>query len=612
MHSDDNLDLDLYDVVLETPAQRQVREEYTRQNSRAAIARLPPEILADIFCRCVPTSIREVQTDFKSPTSWLAITRVSSHWRSVAVGCPDFWTTLVLSPPKLTALMLIRSRSAALIIRADLQQDADNSPEPIVLEHTARLGTLDIRSPSYQLDIFLSNLKNANDAPRLQSVKFVNTEVASRPDGFWLPRNLFNRDQVVQDRKSGTWPTLDLHLDGCAFSWDSLWYTQLAHLHLENISPLQRPTTEKFLTILAASPCLQTLTIIHCAPITRRGFQVSLPYLTSFTLKSDSPSTCGRLVGFLKLSPSATVSVNCNIKNNHDCRSAIQGFCASASASSRHYDTVRIHQRDGFLLELTHSCTSYSRKLQIDAIGWSTSTNAVLNIASTTDNVLDMLDFSFVTTLHLQGFDVIPQDRDDRLLFVYDAMGRCIPRLHTLHLHGGFPVGWLEFLLTQAMLLVGVSHYSSCFNRGFGFGTGLAFRGPDGVLKHAWPTLRRLCLHGVDFVVSGNSKSKSIKRMSVDSLTEKMEAAAIPNRASILRALMWARREGRVPLWRLELADDCKNVTETDLSWFNIFVDVDRDGKQVKSASRMDLDWDSSNAIDIFANMVTIYRGQRL
>ncbi|KAJ7224139.1 hypothetical protein GGX14DRAFT_557030 [Mycena pura] len=562
-------------VVLESVQEREAREIRTQQNELAHIARLPPEILAEIFVRCVPKSIRKLQTD----VTWLNVTQVSSRWRSVALACPDFWSTLVFSRPKLTTLLLARSRMASLVVRVDLKKDYENSPEPILLAHASRLGTLDIRSPQHQLVTFMTNLEHADAASRLQYIRVVNADNDNLGQGgMWLPRNLFRRDQVLQSRKPGACPALRLHLESCAFPWDSGWYTYLTHLHLENINPTQRPTMEAFLTMLVSSPSIQSISIIHCSPTTRRGFPVRLPRLASFTLKSDSSSTCGRLLGYLIIPSSATVSVTCNMKTNPDFRHSIHHTLIPefSDVAADWFDTVAIHHSDGLSFSLSHSARpEWSRKLRIDATSWTPT-----NVLRVTESVRDSLDFTKVTTLHLQGMQHLLPPSDSGALFLWDTMGRCMAHVRTLHLHGSFPGSWLEFLLTQAMLLVGVSHFQSCFSRHH-----LAFRDPDGRLTHAWPALRCLALREID-------------------MGECYKGQLEPTYADLLRALLWARREGGSPIWRLEI-EDCKNVNMQDLAYLRLFSDVMYDNKGLTTVQKDDEEESlHSYSVNIFANMI--------
>ncbi|KAJ7117817.1 hypothetical protein C8R44DRAFT_791472 [Mycena epipterygia] len=574
-----NSDIEMADidqaVFPESAEEREARETRTRQNDLAPIARLPPEILADIFVRCVPVSIRKLHNDF----SWLNVTRVNSRWRNVAIACPDFWTTLLFSRPKWTPVMLARSKMASLIVRVDLRKDHTNSPEPILLDNASRLGTLDIRSPQGFLATFVSNLEHADAAPRLNAIKFINTDSDNLGEGgMWLPRNLFRRTQVLESRKPGACQSVRVHLECCAFPWDSGWYSHLMHLHLENINPAQRPTMEALLGILVGSPALQILTIIHCSPTTRNGFAVELPHLSALTIKSDSSSTCARLLGYLIIPPSATLDASCNLKANHDTRHAMYQTLIPefSDVSPTTYDTVRLIHKDGLAYTLLDSTRpEWSRKLRIDSGSWPTS-----NVLRVTETVLEHLNFSNVTTLHLQGMQGLLPPPDDGAMSLWDTMGRGLPRLHTLHLHKSFPVTLLEFLLTQAMLIIGVSHFKSCFK----LSKALSFRGADGALTHAWPALRRLGLHGMD--IGG----------SADQLQ--------PSHSDMLRALLWARREGSAPIWQLEI-EDCKNVYAHDLGFFRLFAKITYDNSGRKNVLKEDGEESlRSFSINVFATMV--------
>ncbi|KAJ7504271.1 hypothetical protein B0H11DRAFT_1981449 [Mycena galericulata] len=563
------------DVVIETVAEREARESRTQYNELAPIARLPPEVLADIFVRCVPVSIRKLHNDL----SWLNVIRVTSRWRSVALACPDFWSTLVFSRPKWTPVMLARSKQSSLVIRVDLRKEQDNSPEPILLDNTARLGTLDLRSSQHYLTTFVSNLEHADAAPRLTCIKIVNSDTDNLGEGgMWLPPDLFRRTEVLKSRKFPAQAGVRLHLDACAFPWDSTWYSNLIHLHLENINPAQRPTMEAFLGVLIGSPALQTLTIINCSPTTHEGFPIHLPRLTALTLKSDSSSTCAPLLGYLIIPPSAMLSVCCSNETKHAMYQILIPKFSDVAHSA--YDTVRIIHKDEIVTYslLNSAKTEWSRKLLI--------ARPAHSILGVTEAVVQHLNFSNVTTLVMQGL----QGLDDDALSLWDTMGRNMRAVHTLHLHRSFPAALLEFLLTQAMLLLGVSHFRSCFNRPQSIRAPLepvAFRGPDGALTHAWPALTCISLHGVDL----NDVPAQLTLQ--------------PTPADLLRSLLWARRAGRVPILQLEI-EDCEKVFSTDLAHFRLFSDVVYDGKGQMNVHK-DEDGDdslSSYSINVFANMI--------
>ncbi|KAF7308410.1 hypothetical protein HMN09_00689800 [Mycena chlorophos] len=576
-----------------------------RHNSQALVALLPPELLADIFCRCVPTSIRDVQVNFKQPNSWLAITRVSSHWRDVALSTPEFWSTLVLCQPDLMADMLFRSCSAPLVLRADLTIDPEHSPEPIILEHCSRLGTLHIEARRPELVTFMANLEHADAAPYLQCLNFVNTDDPT-VETLWLPRNLLKRDQTLQDRQGGTWLGVHLRLFGCAFPWNSQWYRDLAHLHLDNVGSFQRPTMEILLGMLAASPRLQTLAMSYSLPVplTYNGSPVVLSHLTSLLLVDFGSWACPNLLRFLVVPSSAAVFITCLLgSGSRDCHNIIWTFCDHASLPHR-CDTLRIeHGAMGLRLEYSDSSISSLWRLSIETNDWTS-----IDILATTEDIITVAP-PFVRMVHLDGFNriappFIPGLRTFRL---YSRLGEWMQFVHTLHIYGGFPTNWLEFMLTQAMLLVGVTHHGSWFSP-----TDIQFRDTDGVLRHSCPLMRRLCLHGVGFELRNfrypGEKSKRMEFLESDLASA---GARQPSDASLLSALMWARKEGGSPLWTLELGEGCDGFGTPDISWWNTFVDVSvemgckSDGPASTKPASLGMSWDTVKeiAVDVFAAM---------
>ncbi|KAJ6518927.1 hypothetical protein C8R45DRAFT_949761 [Mycena sanguinolenta] len=571
-----NSDIDMLDidVNLEPAEEGQAREMRTQQNELVPIACLPPEIMAAIFVRCVPTSPDVLYSDL----SWLNVARVSSKWRNIALSCPDFWSTPIFSRPKLTPIMLARSKASSLIVRVDLLRDHANSPEPILLENASRLGTLDIYSPKSLLTTFLANLEHADCAPCLQQVTIVNSDSHWGEEGMWLPGNLFHRAEVVQSRTGGTQPAVRLHLEGCAFPWDSWWYSHLTYLHLENTP---RPPMETLLAILASSPGLQILSLIYCCPIIGQLSPVELPRLICLSIKDDPSALC-LLLSCLIVPPSAIINTSCALYPNQDSQitkalhktiyqDLIPVFSEDLSPDA--YDTVRIDYRSGFTYSLHHSTRpEWSRNLRIDATIWVHD-----NALRVTESVRDYLDLSNITTLHLEGMPHMLMktwnpEHDQMFhssISLWDTMGRNLRQVHTLRLGKSFPDAWLEFMLTQAMLLIGVSHYRSCFNIPM--------------------ALRCLALQDIDLAI----------------MLDRFK----PSCGDVLRALLWARREGKAPIWKLEL-EGCTNVSQY-LAHLRFFADVvcsDEKGQDTSFHTNSDTEYTREYArafsIEVFAHSV--------
>ncbi|KAF7335525.1 hypothetical protein MVEN_02206300 [Mycena venus] len=499
-----------------------------QDDSPSPIARLPPEILADIFVRCVPVSIGRLQTDH----SWLNIPKVCVLWRNVALTCPELWSTLPLgSLHTVIPVFLKRSKMAPLVIRADVRK-VDRTFgmvyfQGLIKDNAERLGILELRSAQRHLTDFLSCLGSAGPAPRLQCLKIVNTTANNNGEGgMWLPHDFLLWSAVV-DTRIQTRTELRLHLECCAFPWHSAWYSHVTHLHLENISALQRPMMEMLLTILLGSPTLQTFALIHCSPTTFDGFPVDLPHLSALTVRGNSAATCAHLLRYLIIPPSATINISCNIKTLQDSDTLIVSLLSDFSrASPAPYDTVRIIHKDGFAYSLFDSVRPWwFRRFRIEG----KSCQPYDALCDATRVLVDTLDFAGITTLHLHGMQGAlppaqpqPDWRRPITARMWVALGRRLNSVRTLHLHKTVPAEWLDFLLTQAMFVLGVTHWN--------YGPyELAVRAPDGIsLTHAWAGLQRLCLHSLDL---GEISPSPLEPLPV-------------TRADLLRALLWARREG--------------------------------------------------------------------
>ncbi|KAJ7631078.1 hypothetical protein FB45DRAFT_556466 [Roridomyces roridus] len=530
------------------------------------IACLPPEILAEIFVRCVPVTVRAVHAD--QDLSWLNVVRVSSRWRDIALGCPDFWSTLVFSRPKSIPDMLARSKMASLIVRADLKK-VDNVT-PVVLENAARLGILDMRFPQRDLRTFLSALEDADAAPRLQCIRLVNTTANLVEGGMWLPSDLFRRTAVSKSQSS---TSVSLHLEACAFSWDSAWYSHLKHLHLERISAAQCPSMEALLGILLESRLtLETLAMVNCSPSTNSGFPVDLPRLTSLTLKTSS--TLEPLLTYLIIPPSATLDISCGITSRIDKerREFYQSLIVTFSTAPRRYDDVHIaEQSNSVEFSLVDSAHEWTRKLTIACPGESL---AMMQF------FVEHLDFARVSTLHLRNLS-----GPDSTFLLWHTMGRRMRAVRTVHVHPSLPNKLLEFLLIQAMLFVGVSDFRSCFSQPDPW----AFRGPNGELKHAWPRLTRFSLHGINLGELQSSWDPVIPQR--------------PAVVDLLRALLWARRAGQARIWQLEI-EDCEDVFSADLAHLRLFADISYDGKGAKTVQKEDFGHDvGMYSVNVFADL---------
>ncbi|KAK7032707.1 hypothetical protein R3P38DRAFT_3392747 [Favolaschia claudopus] len=440
------------------------------------ISTLPPEILLDIFALCLVVG-------------WLNIPKVNRLWRNIALECSELWSAPILTRLKWTPIFLARSKMAALVIRADVKRlgrrslVAREGLQDVVLQNASRLGILQLRSPQDDLAEFLDDLESADAAPRLRCLEIVNTTANHvGTAGLWLPQDLFRKTETMEG-SSGTRSHLRLHLEGCTFPWGSAWNSNLTHLHLEYIGLDQRPTMEQLLAVLVASPALKTLTLIHCSPNTFDGFPVALPQLAALsTIRSSYAATCAHILKFLIVPPFATT-----------------------------YDTVWIIHRDGFAYSLNDSARPWwFRRFKIEG----RSCQPYHSLCNATLRLIDTLDVNCVTRLHLNGM------QGTALIWV--RLGQRLKNVRALHLHKTIPAEWLDFLLTQTMFVLGLTHWNYQ-------AYGLYHRDEDGRPERAWVGLQHLGLHNLDL---GEVSPPNLPPIPV-------------SRSELLRALLWARRDVR-------------------------------------------------------------------
>ncbi|KAK7685321.1 hypothetical protein QCA50_011684 [Cerrena zonata] len=88
------------DIVIHSAAIMKLKD---RRNALAAINRIPPELLSEIFriCRAVPDwrSAGDRYSHQRGFCGWITITWVCRHWREVALGTHRLWSQLDLDVP---------------------------------------------------------------------------------------------------------------------------------------------------------------------------------------------------------------------------------------------------------------------------------------------------------------------------------------------------------------------------------------------------------------------------------------------------------------------------------------------------------------------------------
>ncbi|KAI6116251.1 hypothetical protein F5141DRAFT_1212859 [Pisolithus sp. B1] len=85
--------LEALQTRLEGSASRVRLSAISHKALTSPIRRIPPEVLGEIFYRCLPTAPYVTPRDVESP---MVLTQVCRHWRAVAMSTPRLWTSITL------------------------------------------------------------------------------------------------------------------------------------------------------------------------------------------------------------------------------------------------------------------------------------------------------------------------------------------------------------------------------------------------------------------------------------------------------------------------------------------------------------------------------------
>ncbi|KAI0350462.1 hypothetical protein OH77DRAFT_1364977, partial [Trametes cingulata] len=126
-------------------------------NGMAPIARLPPELLSEVFLHLVRRAFEEIAASYYVSSGgsrfykWIAITHVCNAWRAVALNTPRLWGHIVLTRSPVFAEVFKRSKKAPLLVLAPVPSFARQTAallHTIMLE-PSRLQDLRLLAPAH-------------------------------------------------------------------------------------------------------------------------------------------------------------------------------------------------------------------------------------------------------------------------------------------------------------------------------------------------------------------------------------------------------------------------------------------------------------------------------
>ncbi|KAJ7612465.1 hypothetical protein DFH06DRAFT_149365 [Mycena polygramma] len=283
-----------------------IRTLQSRRNALSPIGKLPPEILSRIFLYCSnPLSLYWIKE----------VSHVSRHWRAVALGCPNLWSSPFFSQPKWADEMLKRSRAAPLTIKADLTY---MTPKMINSVHSSlvqisRIGELDVKTGSRSVPELL-NLTDT--APYLHSLCLASPGYAQE-EHFTLPDTFLNGEAPRLRR---------LELTRFFMAWDSPLLSNLLHLKIHNPGPRARPSMKELTEAFERMPLLETLELDNALPVIAAGVsavsvpssRISLPNLKRLIIANVSALECADTLNHLSFNGDSapTMRISCLADNS--------------------------------------------------------------------------------------------------------------------------------------------------------------------------------------------------------------------------------------------------------------------------------------------------------
>ncbi|KAI0640809.1 hypothetical protein C8Q79DRAFT_1122856 [Trametes meyenii] len=142
--------------------ERRIIDIKSRLNTMTLIARLPPELLSEVFLHVAKgafaSGLDETHYGPYRPSSygasrfyaWVQVTHVCRSWRSVALNTPRLWGHIVLTRKPVVDAVLARSKKAPLLVRASVRSSGDERAKLLedIIGESHRLKELNLSGPA--------------------------------------------------------------------------------------------------------------------------------------------------------------------------------------------------------------------------------------------------------------------------------------------------------------------------------------------------------------------------------------------------------------------------------------------------------------------------------
>ncbi|KAI0741685.1 hypothetical protein C8Q80DRAFT_1195661 [Daedaleopsis nitida] len=297
-----------------------------RLNTHTEIARLPAEILSEVFLH-ICRHTYETQQDMLfnatsdtyylriSPASWIVVAHICHAWREIALSTPRLWSYIVGTQQAYLNELVARSKKAPLHITAafPLYTPSDGrlqALEQIVTSHTSRLVELYLSASLPMIRDICQKLCDTASAPLLRSL------VLCEP----LSHHSWNTDSphILRSLSPQALPALHtLDSRRLKFAWDEPIFSATALTKLvvygRQDSQDVMGSFESLLIALQGMTFLETLELDDAIPklpvditsILPPPRKITLPHLQHLSITSNGPD-CANLLGHL-FAPKQTI-----------------------------------------------------------------------------------------------------------------------------------------------------------------------------------------------------------------------------------------------------------------------------------------------------------------
>lgn len=288
---------------------------HSRWNDLVPIAKLPPEILSEIFITHVKSYVVIDNWDDWHPRHWIAFSHVCRHWRKVALDCPTLWSSINLySGPDCILEFLSRTKEAPLRIMAD-PNAVSTINGPKMHEDTKHMLYWLFKTEMwriYELEMpLLPSFLSISSAGALQKLALYDNE--EQPEDYYVEGDLGLPSTIIHG--DGAPRLEELLICRCSFEWEFLCHSNLKSLELIREDGYEGlgTTLVNVLEALDSMPLLEKLKIVNCLPMDIQSSRstdcrITLSHLHEISLSSNTKS-CINFLSYLDLPSAKQVSL---------------------------------------------------------------------------------------------------------------------------------------------------------------------------------------------------------------------------------------------------------------------------------------------------------------